>query len=113
KLVNEKIEIAAFFFRNIGAGHGAKLKLRGEERAKQIGLLMAEAALGEVGDEQSPVVHDERNTHLGFNLAENVADHWIHEKLPNLILNRRNGFAPEPLVIAFILVCPKGADEWV
>jgi hypothetical protein len=113
ELVDEKVEVAALGFRPVRPGHRRQLKLRHEQRPKQVGLVVAETPLGEVGDEQAPVVHHERETQLASDLAQDVSHHWIQQELTELVLDRGNGLAFEPLVVAGVFLRPEGADERV
>src|ERR1035437_6612501 len=74
---------------------------------------MAETPFGEVCDEEPFIVHDEGNLHFRFDLAQNVADDRIQEKLAELVLNRCDGLTLEALVIPLILLRPKRPDERV
>src|ERR1019366_5410204 len=69
ELVNEEIEVGAQVFGAICPRHCAELKLSGEQGTEQIRFVVAETAFGEVGDEESFIVHDEGNLHLGLHLA--------------------------------------------
>jgi hypothetical protein len=113
ELVDVEKEIAAFVLRLIHAGHGRELELRREERAKQRGFVRAEAAFREVGNEDAFAVHHKRNAHLAPHLAENVAHHGIEQKLPELVLNRRDGLALKARVVALVFLRPKRAHERV
>lgn len=64
---------------------------------------MSKLAFGQVGDEQPPVVHDEGNIHFLFYLPQNVTNHRIQKELAELVLNRGNRLAFEPLIVVFIL----------
>lgn len=74
---------------------------------------MADAPLSEIRDEDTAVVHHERDAHLVAHLAKNVSNNGIEEKLPELVLNRNDGLAAEARFVAGILGLPKRADERV
>lgn len=74
---------------------------------------MPELAFGQVGDEQPPVVHDERDVHPLPHLAKDVADDRVQEELAHLVLDRRDGLPPEPLVVALVLLGPERPDEGI
>ena len=69
ELVDEEVEVAAGFLRLVRPRHRGQLKLRHKQRPKQVRLVVPELALGQVGDEQPLVVHDEGEAHLALHLA--------------------------------------------
>ena len=113
ELVNEQVEIAARLLRLIRPRHGRQLKLRHEERPEQVRLVVSKLPLGQVGDKQPLVVHDEREAHFALHLPQDVPNHGIQEELPELVLDGRDGLAPEPVVVAGIFGGPVVADEGV
>ena len=72
---------------------------------------MAEAAFGQIGDEEPLVIHDEPEADFGADLPENVAHHWIEEKLAELVLNRCDGFTHEARIVTGVFVCPESANK--
>ncbi len=113
KLVNEQVKVAAGLLRFARPRHRHQLKLCHEQRPKQVRLVVTELALGQVGDEQALVVHDEREAHPVPHLAENVPNDGIQQELPELVLDRRDGLPTEPVVVAAKLGGPVVADERV
>ena len=74
---------------------------------------MSKPAFGEIGDEEASVVHRERDAHLGFDLAQNVANHGIQEELADFVLDRGDGLTLETRVISGIFLRPKRPNERV
>ena len=74
---------------------------------------MAKLSFGQIRDEQSSVIHHEREIHFLFHLPQNISHNRIQKELPDFILDRRNGLAFEPLVVVFIFLRPKRPDERV
>ena len=72
---------------------------------------MAQGSFGEVGDENSFVVHDEGETDPVPNLPENVANHRIQQELAELVLDRRDGFALEAWIVGLVFLSPKRPDK--
>ena len=107
ELVNEQVKVAAFGFRPVCPRHRAKLELRHQKGTKQVRLVMAKLAFGQVGDEQPSIVHDEGDVHFLFDLAQNVPNHRIQKELADFVLDRRNGLALEPLVVVLHIPPPK------
>jgi len=48
-----------------------------------------------------------------FGLADDIADDRGREKLPNFVLNRRDGFVSEFVLPGLIFVHPEGLDDRV
>src|SRR5689334_10404748 len=107
------MEVGAFFLRAVCPGYGGQLKLCGEQRTQEVRFFVPKPPFREISDEQALVVNDERNAHLVFELAENVANDRVQQKLTKLVLNGRNGLTLKARVIAFVLIMPKRADERV
>jgi len=57
------------------------------------------------------VIHDERELHFAFDLAEDISHDWIEKKLADLVLNGRYRLAHESLVVRFVFLSPKRADD--
>jgi hypothetical protein len=113
KFVNEQEKVAAFLLRLVGAVHGRQLELRHQKRTEQIGLVVAQPAFGQIGDEQASVVHQELETDLALHLAENVADHRTEEKLADFVLDGRNRLPLEAGIVAGVFAFPEFPDEGV
>ena len=113
EFVNEQVEVSAIRLWRVGARHGCELKLSGEQGSEQIRFVGAEFSFGQIGDEHAAGVHDEAEIYFGFHLAEDIADRRVHEELADFVLNRSNGFAHKPRIIAREFLCPKAADKRV
>ena len=74
---------------------------------------MAKLSFGEICNKQAALVHDEWDAHFRFDLAKNVANHWIEKKLTELVLDWRDGLALEARVVARIFLRPKRTNERV
>ena len=111
EFVNEQIEVAAIGFGRVGAGHGAQLKLRGEQGAEQVGFVGAEFAFRQVRDKDAAGVDHEAEVDFRFHLAENVSDGRVHEELADFVLNRCDSFAHEPWIVASEFVRPIAAHK--
>jgi hypothetical protein len=88
ELIDEEIKIASLVLRLTVPGHGRELKLRDEQGAEQVGFVVADLALGQIGDEDAALVHDEGDAHLVAHLADDVADDGGEEQLAGLVLDR-------------------------
>ena len=113
ELIDEQEEIAPLMFRLAVAGHGGELELRDEQGAEQVGLVVADLALGEVREEDTAFVHDKGDTHLVAHLADDVADDGGEEELPGLVLDGRDGLAHEARLPALVFVLPEIAQEGI
>jgi hypothetical protein len=113
ELVDEQVEVLALGFRLRSARHRPELELCHEQRAEQVRLVVAEPSLGQVRDEQPPVVHGEGDVHALAHLPQNVSHDRIQDELADLVLDRGDGLALEVLVVARELVGPERADEHV
>ena len=74
---------------------------------------MAKLSFGQIGDEQPAIVHDEADIHFGLHLPQNVANHRVQKELADFVLDRRDGFPLETLVVILILLGPERPDERV
>lgn len=113
ELIDEEIKIAPLVLRLAVAGHGGELKLRDEQRAEQVGLVVADLALGEVREEDAALVHDKGDAHLAANLADDVTDNRGEEQLTGLVLDRSDGLAHEARLPALVFVLPEVAEEGI
>lgn len=113
KLVNEQEELLSLLLRLAGPAHRRQLELRHQQGAEEVGLVVADPAFGQVGHEDAPVVHEVREADLAPVLAENVPNDGIQQKLPQLVLNGRDGLAPESLVVSGVFALPKLPNEGV
>lgn len=113
ELIDEEIKIASLVLGLPIAGHGCELELGDEQRADQVGLVVADLALGEVGDEDPAFVHDKRYAHLVPHLADDVADDRGEEQLTGLVLDRSYGLTHEARLPALVFVLPEVAEEWI
>ncbi len=113
KLIHEEVEIAPLMFWLSTAGHGSELELGDEQGADQVGFVVADLALGEVGDEDATLVHDEGDAYLVAHLANDVADDWGEKELTGFVQNRSDGLALEASVPTLEFVLPKVAQKGV
>lgn len=74
---------------------------------------MAQLALGQIRDEKPSGIHDEWDVHFSPDLAENISNDGVQEELTEFVLDRRNCFALETLVVAGVFVLPKVPNEWI
>lgn len=113
ELIDEEIKIAPQVLGLAVAGHGGELELGDEQGAEQVGFVVADLALGQVGDEDAAFVHDKGDTHLIAHLADDVADDGGEEQLPGFVLDRGDGLALEAGIPAFVFVLPEVAKEGI
>jgi hypothetical protein len=113
ELVYEQVEVAAFGFGHVGAGHGRQLESGREQGTEQVGFVSPEFAFGEVGDEHAAGVHHEAEVHPGFHLSKNVPDGRVHEELADFVLNWGDGFPDEAIIVTGEFILPEAADERV
>ncbi len=113
ELIDEEIKIASLVLGLAVAGHGGELELRNEKGAEQVGLVVADLAFGEIGDEDAAFVHDKGNAHFAAHLTDDVADDWREEQLANFVLNRGDGLALEAGIPALVFVLPEVAEEGI
>ncbi len=83
--------------RSRAALHGDELKVRDEKRPEQIRRLLPYRALGEVRDQDAPIVHREFEIKSRGNLAEDQAQLRRSVDLPDLVQDRREGLRCEML----------------
>src|SRR5438105_4229589 len=72
---------------NRAAAHGNKLEVRDEERPDQIRRLLANDAFGEIGHDDSAVVHGESEIELWRYLPNDGAHVWTRRELPSFVEN--------------------------
>lgn len=113
ELIDEQIKIASLVFRLTVPGHGRELKLRNEQRAEQVGFVVANLALGQIGDEDPTFVHDKGDAHLVAHLADDVTDDGGEEQLTGFVLDGRDGLAHEARLPALEFVIPEIAKEGI
>ena len=113
ELIDEQIKVAALMLGLAVAGHGGELELRDEQGAEQVGFVVADLALGEVGDEDAALVHDKGDAHFVAHLADDVADDGGEKQLADLVLDRGDGFAHEARLPALVFILPKVAQEGI
>ena len=113
ELIDEEIKIAPLVLWLPIAGHGGELELRDEQGAEQVGLVVADLALGEIGDEDASLVHDKGDAHLVAHLADDVADDGGEKQLADLVLDRGDGLAHEARLPALEFVLPEIAEEGI
>lgn len=113
ELIDEEIKIAPQVLGLAVPGHGGELELGDEQGAEQVGFVVADLALGQVGDEDAAFVHDKGDAHLVAHLADDVADDGGEEQLPGFVLDRGDGLALEAGIPAFVFVLPEVAQEGI
>lgn len=111
ELIHKEIEVTTFLLGLAIAGHSGELELRDEQRADEVGFVVADLAFGEVGDEDAPLIHDKGNAHFAAHLADNVAQGRGEEQLTDLVLDRGDGLALEAGIPAFVFVLPEVSEE--
>lgn len=113
ELIDEEEEVASLVLGLTVAGHGGELELRDEQGAEQVRLVVADLALGEVGEEEAALVHDKGDADLAAHLADDVADDGGEEQLTGLVLDGRDGLAHEARLPALVFVLPEVAQEGI
>src|ERR1700686_170457 len=98
KLINEEIKILSTGFGHVRAFHCSRLEFADEKRTKKIRLVCSEPPFGKIGDENTPIVHDETRINFAPYLSENIAQRCSREELSHLVLNRGNSFSEKPFV---------------
>src|SRR5437660_10717166 len=98
----------AFSFGAVCPCHRSQLKLCREQGTKQIRFVVAKLSFRQVRDKKTFVVYYEGNAHFRFDLAQNVPNYRVQQKLAELVLDRSNSLALETLIVALILIRPKG-----
>src|SRR4051794_24717376 len=74
---------------------------------------MTQSALRKIGNENAFIVHDEGNSHFGFDLPQNIPNYRVQKKLSKFVLNWSDSLALKARIVALVFFCPKGPDEWV
>src|ERR1051325_7186175 len=70
----------------------------------------AKAALGKIADDGGALVHQPAEGDRARRLGVHVAQAWDHQRLADLVLDRRNRFGAEARRITFVLVDPERAN---
>lgn len=113
ELIDEEEKVAPLVLGLSIAGHGGELELRDEQGAEQVGLVVADLALGEVREEDAAFVHNKGDAHLAAHLADDVADDRGEKQLTGLVLDGRDGLAHEARLPALVFVLPEVAQEGI
>ena len=101
------------FFRNTHAFHRRQLNLGNNHSAQQTGIVFADSPLGNIHQENFAFVHDVKNIDGADGLTDDIADDGSGKKLPDFILNRRDGFIAEFILPSFVFVHPKSFNDRV
>ena len=87
--------------------HGDELKVRDEKRSEQIRRLLPYRPLGQVRDQDTPMVHREFEIEARSDLAEDQAQLWRGVHLPDLIQDRCERFRSECFLVAWKFLMPE------
>ena len=78
-----------------------------------MGHLGAETAFGEVANHHRPFVHQTTEADGALRLRQHVAQARCHQRLADLVLDRRNGLGAKVVAVAGKLVEPKRPHDRV
>ena len=87
--------------------HGDELQVRDEKRAQKIRRLLPYRPLGEVRDQDAPVLHREREIEARCDLAEDEPQVGRSGDLPDLVQNGRDRFGAQRFRVARKLLLPE------
>ncbi len=110
ELVHHKDEIAPLGFLDIHARHGAELDFSDQERAQQSGRILADAAFGNIDEEDLALVHRLAHVETRLGLSNDVADQGIGNELADLVLNRGSRFGGEFVGVLGKFLRPEGPN---
>ena len=99
--------------RNVGARQRGLGDDRGDEGAEQMRGAFAQAAFGEIADDNRTLVHQAAEADSAARLRQHVAQARDHERLADLVLDRRNCLGAKVVAVAGIFVDPEGAHDGV
>src|SRR5207244_1320672 len=93
--------------RRVRAAPGRLREGADKERAKQVCGLCTHAPLAEINDQDLSLVHDPADIDSASGLADDGADEWIADELPDLVLDRSDSLLAEARVVSGKLVVPE------
>ena len=90
-----------------------KIELGDNERAGEVAVHLANLPFGEVGDKDFVAVHEVKKVYGALLLTKDVAHDKIREKPFDFVLNGRNGFLLELLLVFWVFDLPEGSNHWI
>lgn len=113
ELIYKEIKVPTLMLRLAIASHGGELELGDEQGAKEVGLVVADLALGQVGDEDTAFIHDKGDAHLAAHLTDDVANDGGEEQLACFVLDGSDSLAHEARLPSLVFVFPEIPQEGI